>query len=337
MGTRVLVVGATGFTGRLTCAALAARGAPTLLVGRSEQKLAALAARTGFDTAVVADAADLEPLVSPGDVVVSLTGPFVDHGYGPLRAAINRGAHYIDSTGEHSFIRSVFADHSATAARAGVTVVTAMAADWVPGNLAGATALAEAPAGTVSGLEIRYIITGPAFSFSSGSAGTGRRMMQAPVPGFAWRGGALTEVAAESIQFDFEGATRTGHGASGSEHLTLPPLEPGLRDVRMYLSFPPARPADGVDDEPDGPGPGNRSMNRQRIEAKAVSADGAELARCVLDGPNGYDYSAEMLAWAAEQMLAGQVRAAGVLGPVSAFGLTELSAGSQQAGMRRVA
>jgi short subunit dehydrogenase-like uncharacterized protein len=335
MGKRA-VVGATGFTGRLTCAALAARGVEALLVGRSEQRLAALRGKTGFDTAMVTDASDVEPLIGPGDVVVSLTGPFVDHGYGPLRAAISRGAHYIDSTGEHPFIRSVIDDHSATAERSGVTVVTAMAADWVPGNLAGATALAEAPTGTVSGLEIRYVITGPTFSFSTGSAGTGRRMTQAPVPGFAWRGGALVEPRPESIQFDFEGETRTAHSASGSEHLTLPQLAAGLRDIWMYLSFPPALPADAPDDEPDGPGERNRSLNRQRIEAKAFSADGAELACCVLDGPNGYDYSGAMLAWAAERMLAGEVHAPGVLGPVSAFGLTGLSAGSQDAGMQRV-
>jgi hypothetical protein len=47
------------------------------------------------------------------------------------------------------------------------------------------------------------------------------------------------------------------------------------------------------------------------------------------------DYSGSIRAWAAERLFDGGASAAGVLGPVAAFGLDALSDGSDQAGIRR--
>jgi uncharacterized protein YbjT (DUF2867 family) len=337
MSGRAVVVGATGFTGRLTARALAARGVDSLLVGRDRTKLAALGEETRFRSATVGDAADVESLIDTGDVVVSLVGPFLDHGYGPLRAALTKSAHYIDCAGEPAFLLDVFSNYSAAAAAAGVTVIPAMAADWVPGNIAGALALAEAPAGSVSALEIAYVMSGPTFALSAGSTRTGARLRAAARVGFAWRGGRIVDVAgAESVTLDFNGQSRVGYSVSGTEHLALPALSPELEDIRMYLSFPEIASADGPDDDPDGPGVRTRRLNRQWIEAKARTASGEVVSRCVLDGPNGYDYSGAMLAWSAERLLAGDALVAGAVGPVSGFGLTTLLAGSAHAGMARL-
>ena len=81
-------------------------------------------------------------LVEEGDVIVATVGPFVKWGAAAAEAAIAKGAHYIDSTGEPPFIRDVFERYGPRAESAGIGMITAFGYDWVPGNLAGALALA---------------------------------------------------------------------------------------------------------------------------------------------------------------------------------------------------
>src|SRR5439155_8892214 len=83
MAGRIVVFGATGYTGRLTSEALVARGARPVLAGRSRERLETLARDLGGspDT-VVADVArpdTLRALVERGDVLVSTVGPFRRH------------------------------------------------------------------------------------------------------------------------------------------------------------------------------------------------------------------------------------------------------------------
>ena len=86
----------------------------------------------------------MRALVERGDVLVSTVGPFARWGEPAVQAAIAAGAHYLDSTGEGSFIREVFERFGPGAQAAGCGLVTAFGYDWVPGNLAGALALRDA-------------------------------------------------------------------------------------------------------------------------------------------------------------------------------------------------
>ena len=146
MPGRIVLFGATGYTGRLTAEAMAERGLRPLLAARSAERLEELAAELGpgFETATadVADPPSVTALVEAGDVLVSTVGPFVRWG-GPAAAAASAvGAHYLDSTGEPPFIREVFERYGAAAEKSGAGMLTAFGYDWVPGNLAGALALA---------------------------------------------------------------------------------------------------------------------------------------------------------------------------------------------------
>ena len=115
MAGRIVVFGATGYTGRLTAEALQARGARAVLAGRDEERLAKLAAAlgSGFDVAVadVTEPLAVHALVEAGDVLVATVGPFAKWGDPAAEAAIEKRAHYIDSTGEPQFIRRVFEHH----------------------------------------------------------------------------------------------------------------------------------------------------------------------------------------------------------------------------------
>ena len=121
MTSRIVVFGATGYTGRLVAERLAAQGARPVLAGRDERRLGELAERLGGLETVKADAMRRNSVfaaVEPGDVLISTVGPFAKWGDAAVRAAIAAtGATYIDSTGEPVFIRRVFVEMGGPAER----------------------------------------------------------------------------------------------------------------------------------------------------------------------------------------------------------------------------
>src|SRR4051794_16106457 len=111
MTSRIVLLGATGYTGALTAQAMVARGARPVLAGRSPDKLAALAEQLGGlepPRADVTDPAAVRRLLEPGDVLVTTVGPFLQLGEPALAAAVEAGAVYLDSTGEPPFVRRGF-------------------------------------------------------------------------------------------------------------------------------------------------------------------------------------------------------------------------------------
>ena len=102
MSARIVLFGATGYTGARTAEALVERGARPLLTGRDPARLSALAERLGnLETAPadVTDPASVRALLSPGDVLVTTVGPFLQLGQAAVDAAVDAGAIYLDSTG----------------------------------------------------------------------------------------------------------------------------------------------------------------------------------------------------------------------------------------------
>src|ERR671929_1994919 len=162
MAGRIVLFGATGYTGDLTARALVERGARPVLAARSEAKVGALAEELGGLEWAVADVErpdTVRALVERGDVLVSTVGPFTRWGEPAVQAAIAAGAHYLDSTGEGAFIRDVFDRQGPGAESAGCGLLTAFGYDWVPGNLAGALALTEAGE-TATPVDIGYFPPG---------------------------------------------------------------------------------------------------------------------------------------------------------------------------------
>jgi short subunit dehydrogenase-like uncharacterized protein len=360
---RVVLLGATGYTGTLVAHELVARGARPVLAGRSRRRLDDLAAELGhpLETSVadVDDPATVRALVGHGDVLVSTVGPFVRHGAAAVEAAVDAGAVYLDSTGEPAFIRRVFDELGPRATRSGAALLTAFGHDWVPGNAAGALALRDEGAAATR-LEVGYFPTG------GGVSGGTRASALATVlePSYAWRAGSLrTErVGARVVTFDLgEGRHASGITAGGTEPFTLPPLAPGLRDVEVAIGIAggpalwlaPAgtavataalrlpvvggglrRLARNRSGSGGGPDAAARAASRTHVVADARDASGHLLRRVRLDGPDAYDLTARFLAWGATRAAAGGVRGTGALGPVQAFGLDGLLAAAVDAGPR---
>jgi len=358
MGGRIVLFGATGYTGELTARALVDRGARPLLAARSRERVEALAGDLGLEAGIadVSRPGTVRDLVGRGDVLVTTVGPFVRWGAVAAEAALDAGAHYLDSTGEPAFIRRVFEEYGARAAAAGCLVLTAFGFDWVPGNLAGALALEEAgPAATRVTIMYRPRGTGV-------SGGTAASMAGAVLaPSFAFRGGRLRAERTGARVRAVEGSGRLGLSVGGSEHLTLPALQPSLREVEVLVAsggrlvrglplatgalailtrVPSLRAAaDSVarrrlPGSTGGPTPAERAAGASTIVAEAHAPDGRRLARVVLDGPDGYTFTARMLAWGAQAVAEGRAEGSGALGPVRAFGLEALTAGAAEAGLR---
>lgn len=135
----IVVYGATGFTGTLVAHELRRRGLDFVLSGRSAGKLAALASELGGDVATRAVALDdldgLRHLLGDARVVINCAGPFVRYGEPVVRAAVETGTHYVDTTGEQPWMKHVQDRFDAPARAAEVALVPAMGFDYVPGDL----------------------------------------------------------------------------------------------------------------------------------------------------------------------------------------------------------
>lgn len=144
----VVLLGATGFTGRLVAEHLVRHGDGVRLAiaGRSREKLEAVAedlARLpgGAATAPGILTADTNNLVSLLDVAAqtrvlfSTVGPYARHGELVVQACVREGTDYADITGEPEFVKLVQRRYGADAARRGVRLVSCCGFDSVPHDL----------------------------------------------------------------------------------------------------------------------------------------------------------------------------------------------------------
>jgi short subunit dehydrogenase-like uncharacterized protein len=374
MAGRVILFGATGYTGRLTAECLVRAGAAPVLAGRSEDALVALVgelapygpidAAPTWQWADVADAGSVRALVrDPADVLVSTVGPFDRLGRPAIEAAIDQGCAYLDSTGEPGFIRQVFEVDGPRAAATGARLLPAFGYDYVPGNLAGALAMRDArDAGRVpTRVEIGYFARGE-LALSSGTRASAASGILAPA--YAFRHGRLGAGLGAVTSFEFDGRRHDALPVSTSEHFALPRIEPGLRDVGVYLGWAGrwtrataivggalaagsrlpllggllsagVERASGTATG-QGPSAGQRAGTTTIAVARTFDGVGRELGHVRVEGPSPYDLTAELLAWGAAMQLTGRACAAGAQGPVDAFGLDALVDGCAAIGLRRV-
>ncbi|HEX5309170.1 MAG TPA: saccharopine dehydrogenase NADP-binding domain-containing protein [Solirubrobacteraceae bacterium] len=373
MPGRIVLFGATGYTGELTARALVDGAADSdqtvVLAARSEARVRTLAEQLGgldWGVADIADPSSIRSLLQQGDVLVSTVGPFNRWGEAAVQAAIGARAHYLDSTGEGRFIREVFERYGPSAQAAGCGLVTAFGYDWVPGNLAGALALRQAGE-RATRVRVGYFVSGGPMGPSALSGGT--RASAAGVlldRGFAFRDGGLVEERTGKRVHRFEltpGKRASALSVGSSEHLALPRVHPSLREVDVYLGwFGPATRGfqalslmlGGVAGRPGakrrmeafvarvekgssgGPGAATRAQGGSLVLAEALDSAGAPLASVRLEGVNGYDFTARILAWGARTAASGGLQGVGALGPVDGFGLQALEADCAEAGIRRV-
>jgi short subunit dehydrogenase-like uncharacterized protein len=336
----VLLFGATGYTGRLTARSLARRGASFALAGRDASKLERLQEETGAEdvrVASVGDVAALTRALRDVRVMITCVGPFMHLGETAVRAALDAGVHYVDSTGEGPFIRSLIEDHHDDAVRAGIAMAPAMGFDEVPGDVV--ATLAVAGTGHPN-LVLTYALP------SVPSAGTLRSMLDivaspgnwivdgrrhpvraaetdrwAPMPpplgprrgtAFPLAIGHLAPLHLDLSNF------RTFVTVGPAERLGLKAFAPG---VRAALKVPGGRSAIEklIARGPEGPDDAARARSKFTILGEATGPDG--WRNVALTGSDPYGLTGELLAAAALRMAEDGYESTGVLSPVQAAGV----------------
>ena len=149
----LVLLGATGFTGRLGVEYLHARysGSPLrwLATGRDPTRLESLRSDLGLDSAQTAicninDAAALDALVQSTSVIVNFAGtPFFDKAMPVVAACARHGTCYVDISGEVPLHRATYDAYHEQACATGALIVHQCGYDSVPSDLGAFLAVRE--------------------------------------------------------------------------------------------------------------------------------------------------------------------------------------------------
>jgi short subunit dehydrogenase-like uncharacterized protein len=154
----VVVYGVNGYTGRLIAEYLAKRHIPFIAAGRSREKIeAALQRVPGNPQAqvhvVTHDESALTTLFNGTKIVVNVVGPFGQLAEPVVRAALEAGCHYIDTTGEGDYAMDMRDRFGEDFAAKGLAFISACSFMWTAGMIAAEIAL-ETPG--IDSLDIVY-------------------------------------------------------------------------------------------------------------------------------------------------------------------------------------
>jgi short subunit dehydrogenase-like uncharacterized protein len=313
------ILGATGYTGRLVVDEARRAGISLRLVGRHREALEELA--LPGEEVRLADGHDREALrraLSGAFAVVSAAGPFLEIGYGPVAAAIDVGAHYLDISGEQQFIRRVYENFNSPAADAGIVLLPAFGMDYVPGDFAARLA-ADGLEQPLDELMVGYFLdaTPSAGTMKTAALIGGRPHVTRVADRLVESGMGMT-----SRTFTFPFGDRKCLEWGGAEPLTVP-RHTRVRTVRSYWRLPeggipeqaPAGSAAG--EAPAGPSPDERAASS--VAVTAVARRGSYSRTVMLAGSDPYGLTALLIVQGYLALVAGEASGTGALAPAEAF------------------
>jgi short subunit dehydrogenase-like uncharacterized protein len=314
---KIGLLGATGYTGRLTATEFAVRNLDVRLGGRSAARLAKVDGTEGSERVTVdtTDASSLDRFLDGLDVVVSTVGPFTTLGRPVVDAAVHAGVHYIDSTGEPGFMQELY--DAFRGAR--TAVVPACGFDYVPGDCAAKVAVAAL------GEKPEEILVGYSMKGLRPTRGTTRSAIEA----------ALAEPSPRLRRTEVEG--QPALELPWGEKLTVPLWAPGAvvrcaitaPRIATYvapLAGPATRPMMKLsapllrrfaDRMPEGPSDDARSISKTRVVATARA--GTDTRTVGVDVNDIYGFTALCLVECALR-----VEGSGAMSPAQAFDAAEL-------------
>ncbi len=351
-GKAVLLLGATGYTGRLVVQSLDRLKQAYVLSGRDPKKLEEPAARLGNLVDIrIADLSrpeDLRGLFAGVAVLINTAGPFggpfAERNAAVVEAAIAQGVHYIDVSAEQAFARSIYERFHRPAIKAGVTVMTGQGLEYAFSYCA--AAILNQRCGPLAGVNCHYMA-------SDCHATRGTLLSALTVAGqefVEYSGGRLQSqrrrATPEKLRFPGEKQTFYALPFPGAEAVMLPVDFPQLQHVHCYGLLPKTaaytaaplsllhqglRPLFGTAAvqrlgqgwirrrrDPDGK---QRSRSRWSVFVEGLGASGVHV--CKISGRDPYASSADAAALAAVKLAAGEGRGSGVMTTGRAFDAME--------------
>jgi short subunit dehydrogenase-like uncharacterized protein len=337
----ILLFGATGYTGRLTAEALARKGASFAIAGRNKSKLYDLADETNGPEVRVASVGDVDSLVAALDgvkVMITCVGPFMELGDTAVEAALRSKVHYIDSTGEGTFVAKLL-ERDGDAKEAGIVMAPCMGFDEVPADVAATLATEgmeradlkltysipqSASRGTLkSALKIisaegQWIRDGRPVMIRAGHERRWAPMPPplGPKPAVAF---PLAEGRLAPLHLDL-GSLSIYATIGTAQRLGIQYAVPVLGKV-LNTSWGQKLLEKAIQPLPEGP---NETQRRRKWTVLAEASSGSEWRNVAVMGPDVYGLTAELLSAAALRMTADDFEESGVKAPVSAVGLDTL-------------
>ncbi len=304
--SKLMIYGATGYTGRLAVERAVRLGLDLVVAGRDPYRVAALGTEWGVAarTFGLEDPATVQAGIKDVTCVLLVAGPFAVTARAMMEACISLGVHYADTTAEYPTFVLAESMHE-PALRAGVMVVSGAGWDVVPSDC-----LAVHTARRVTDPESLTIALRVTGGFSRGSLASAAGIGDLGV--LVRSGGRIVQSESEPLTVDF------GSGPLECAPATMGDLvtgwhSTGIENIRTYLSadFP-------EESDSDGPTAEERASSRYQVYAEVTGSDGA-VARSLIDTPSGYTFTPLSGVEIARRVLAGGA-SAGYRTPASAFG-----------------
>jgi len=286
------LLGATGFTGKLTAAELARRGVPHRLGARSAEKLASVPSDAERFVVDVGQSTRLDAFLDGVEVVINTVGPFRRLGISVVEAAVRGAVGYVDSTGEQEFMSEVYERFS----DAPVPLVPACGFDFIPGDLAAALAVADL-GGDVSELAV-HTRTGTVIP-SRGTARTTVEMAESLVAEPRVRRVAFPDGVRSAIEIPFGDRVLARH-AGAARVVTTMVVPAAAAPLARRLPSLLARLGPLVERLPEGPSPRARRWARFQVLAEALGPGGRRAVLC--EGRDIYGLTARFLVEAAQRL-----------------------------------
>jgi hypothetical protein len=357
---RVVVYGASGYTGKLIAEYLARARIPFVAAGRDAERVrAAMASVPGLErvevpvAAVAHERTALRRLFTGAAVVVNVVGPFGQLGRPVAEAALDAGCHYLDTTGEQDWVKLVRDELGAAFAARDLLVAPATAWMWAAGQLV-AEACLDVPG--VDSLDIVYAPNGaPTIASTLSFLRMCTKDQYLLVNGAlaTWPAATAVSVTAPHTHDVLVGLPWGG----GCEPLWYE-HDPRVRNVRVVVGFPKNPFVDWLLGKMTEYVEVSRGLTPAEAE-ELTNAWGREIAftppreiedvnRCVVTcrargrtvgvdaamyGTAPYLQTGALAAEATRRLLAGMHGAVGFASPAAAFGPRALSAALEDAGL----
>jgi len=232
----IVLLGATGVTGKLVAKELMQANVPVRLAGRDENALKAIAGNSQFETKIIdlENPATIRDALAGANVAINCVGPFTKYGMTVAKEVVKAGVHYLDTTGEQAFISQIFGELGEKALRQKICLVPACAFEYaIADTLA---AFAELAHPHVDSIEIIYRVKGGATS-----VGTRKSLLkQMEHPWFRLFAGQLKEIHFVPFSRDLESTRdkpRMLVEFPGGEALLFP-LHLRVRSVKSFMRLP---------------------------------------------------------------------------------------------------
>ena len=301
MTRTVALLGATGYTGRLTAAELERKGIPHRVGGRSKERLAGVPSAGERHVVDLADPSSLDAFLDGVEVLITCVGPFAQHGWPAVEAAVRNDVPYVDSPGEPAFMAEVYRRHRGT----GPTIVPACGFDYIPGDL-GVAVAAEELGRRPEEVDVVYAMAGGAATRGTARSGLGAVTAMRPRLGRLEIPGAVHAVRVpwgEELTVPLhqpQAVVRTGIGAPAwatRAAQLIGPLSaysgPLLRLSRPLLERM-------VERMPEGPSPEVRG--RTETSTWSVARAGNDEVRVQVKVRDAYGITARFLVAASQQV-----------------------------------